>query len=232
MEIDLNADLGEGAGTDAALMPLITSANISCGAHAGEDATIHAALRLARQNGVSIGAHPGYPDRANFGRTPVDKPSDELTDKLIEQVRSLVDRANAMGLTVAYLKPHGALYNQAASDSSFAEMVCAVAEAASLPLVGLPESQMETICLLEDIPFYSEGFADRRYNPDGTLVPRNEPNAVLHDANEVVEQVLSLIESSRVRTICVHGDTPDAVAFTAAVREQLLAKGFSIKAFV
>ena len=232
MEIDLNADLGEGAGTDAALMPLITSANISCGAHAGDDTTIRAALRLARQNGVRIGAHPGYPDRANFGRTPVDKPSDELTDKLIEQVRSLLDRANELGLTVAYLKPHGALYNQAAADSSFAEMVCAVAEAAGLPLVGLPESQMETISLLEGIPFYSEGFADRRYNPDGTLVPRSEPNAVLCDANEVVQQVLSLIESTRVRTICVHGDTPDAVAFTAAVREQLLAKRITIKAFV
>jgi UPF0271 protein len=232
MEIDLNADLGEGAGTDAALMPLITSANISCGGHAGDESTIHAALRLARQNGVRIGAHPGYPDRANFGRTPVDKPSDELTHNLIEQVRSLVDRANELGLTVAYLKPHGALYNQAAVDASFAEMVCAVAAAANLPLVGLPESRLETICLLEDIPFYSEGFADRRYNPDGTLVPRSEPDALLHDSYEIVEQVEWLVGTLRVRTICVHGDTPDAVALTESVRDQLMAKGITIKAFV
>jgi 5-oxoprolinase (ATP-hydrolysing) subunit A len=231
MEIDLNADLGEGAGTDAAIVPLITSANICCGAHAGDDETIRNTLSLAKSLGVSVGAHPGYPDRVNFGRENIVEPTDELVQELTRQVNHFQQIAKELDVPVRYIKPHGALYNQAASDERFARIVCELANAARLPIVGLPESKVESASLMAGTPFYSEGFADRRYNPDGTLVPRSEANAVLTDVREVVEQVQWLVNAVRVRTICVHGDTPGAVAFIAAVRDEMLKTGFTLKAF-
>ena len=232
MEIDLNADLGEGAGTDAEMMPLISSANICCGAHAGDERTIRSTTRLAKKRGVAIGAHPGYADRANFGRTPMPEPPPELLDQLIRQVDELRVIAIEFGSKISYIKPHGALYNQAMSDERFAHIVLELSQFFMLPVMGLPESELESVCLMSGHPFISEGFADRRYNPDGTLVPRSEPNAVLNDVAEVVNQVKWLTERQRVHSICVHGDTPDAVKFTVAVREELLKQGFTIKAFV
>ena len=231
MEIDLNADLGEGVGTDDAIVPLITSANICCGAHAGDDETIRNTFAHAKSWGVAVGAHPGYADRVNFGRVNIVEPTEDLVKELTRQVKHFQQIAKEMDVPVRYIKPHGALYNQAASDERFARIVCELANAARLPIVGLPESEVESASLLAGTPFYTEGFADRRYNPDGTLVPRSEANALLEDVADVVEQVQWLVNTLRVRTICVHGDTPGAVALIAAVRDEMLKTGFTLKAF-
>jgi UPF0271 protein len=234
MEIDLNADLGEGTGFDAELMPLITSANVCCGLHAGGPTEIATTLALAKKFGVTVGAHPGYADRENFGRLELDLDGQELLALLFYQLGALDMMAAVMeGVPEAvmkYVKPHGALYNQACRDRFVADMVVRAAIELQLPVVGLPNSELETACR-NRVPFIAEGFADRRYKPDGSLVPRSEPNAFVHDPDEAVKQVEWLIRERGVRTICVHGDNPEAVAFTKAVREALLARGFTLKAF-
>ncbi|HEY1189799.1 MAG TPA: 5-oxoprolinase subunit PxpA [Gemmata sp.] len=227
MEIDLNADLGEGAGFDADLMPLITSANVCCGLHAGGPSEIAATLKLAEPFGVAVGAHPGYADRANFGRREQALTPDEVSTLCRYQIGAL------MGLAprVRYVKPHGALYNQACRDR---ELACAVVEVATgydLAVVGLPGSQLEAAANRLNGRFVPEGFADRRYTPDGSLVPRTEPGAFVHSPEEAVTQAEWLIREKGVRTLCVHGDNPEAVAFTAAVRAALRARGFTLKAF-
>jgi UPF0271 protein len=231
MEIDLNADLGEGAGFDAELMPLVTSANVCCGAHAGGPEEIQATLELARQHGVTVGAHPGYNDRENFGRRDLTAPSLTLYQQITHQVAGLSRAAGKVGLAVRYVKPHGAMYNQAAADAIFANVVCSAVATCELPIVCLPGSEVERTCRLFNAPFVPEGFADRRYRPDGSLVPRSEPDAFVHDPDEAVTQVEWLIREKGVRTICVHGDNPQAVAFTTAVRAALLARGFTLKPF-
>lgn len=223
MEIDLNADLGEGAGSDAALMPLVTSANVCCGLHAGGPEETAAVLELAYAHGVVVGAHPGYDDRANFGRRDRDLTGEQVFALCDEQIRRL-------GESVAYLKPHGALYNQACRDPHYAGGVVRAAAAHQLPVVGLPDSQLERGAHGRTA-FIPEGFADRRYRPDGSLVPRTEPDAFVHDADEAVAQVEWLIRAKGVRTVCVHGDNPRAVAFATAVRDSLLARGFTLKSF-
>lgn len=230
-EIDLNADLGEGAGFDAELMPLITSANVCCGAHAGSPAIIRETLLLAKQHGVMIGAHPGYSDRENFGRRELDLTAYEITDSCVYQIGALSAMAQLHGLTVRYLKPHGALYNQACRNEDTAIGVIDAAVAVSLPVIGLPGSWLEAEAA-DRVPFIAEGFADRRYRPDGSLVPRTAPDAFVHDPAEAVRQVEWLLAEKGVRTICVHGDNPDAVAFTRAVRESLLGRGFTLQPFV
>ena len=180
---------------------------------------------------MAVGAHPGYPDRVNFGRVNFEEPTDDLVKELNRQVNHFQRIAKEMDVPVRYIKPHGALYNQAASDERFARIVCELANAVRLPIVGLPESEVESVSIMAGTPFYSEGFADRRYNPDGTLVPRSEPNALLGDVTDVVEQVQWLVNTMRVRTICVHGDTPGAVTFIAAVRDEMIKTGFTLKAF-
>lgn len=230
MHIDLNADLGEGAGFDAELMPLITSANVCCGAHAGSPAIIRETLLLAKQHGVMIGAHPGYSDRENFGRRELDLTAYEITDSCVYQIGALSAMAQLHGLTVRYLKPHGALYNQACRNEDTAIGVIDAAVAVSLPVIGLPGSWLEAEAT-DRVSFIAEGFADRRYRLDGSLVPRTEPDAFVHDPAEAVRQVEWLIAEKGVRTICVHGDNPDAVAFTRAVRESLLGLGFTLKPF-
>lgn len=230
MEIDLNADLGEGAGFDAELMPLITSANVCCGLHAGSFGTSGETLQLARAHGVVVGAHPGYADRENFGRRELKLPEYELWAMCVAQVGGLIALGRAEDREVRYVKPHGALYNQACRDRTVARSVVVAAAVHQLPVVGLPNSALakEAEGLVSFIP---EGFADRRYNPDGSLVPRTDPNAFVHDPAEAVSQVEWLIREKGVRTICVHGDNPEAVAFTKAVRAALLARGFTLKAF-
>jgi 5-oxoprolinase (ATP-hydrolysing) subunit A len=230
MLIDLNADLGEGAGFDAELMPLITSANICCGLHAGGPAEIARSLGLAHKHNVVIGAHPGYADRENFGRREMELGNQELVALCVYQLGALDTMAAALGLCVAYVKPHGALYNQACRDRRIADLFVIAAAQLNLPVVGLPNSELEAACK-DRVPFFAEGFADRRYQPDGSLVPRTESNAFIHDPNDAVKQVEWLIREKSVRTICVHGDNPQAVAFTKAVREALLARGFTLKAF-
>lgn len=227
MEIDLNADLGEGAGFDAELMPLITSANVCCGLHAGGPSEMSRTLILAGDWGVTVGAHPGYADRANFGRVEQTLASDDVYALCLYQIGALMGMAPLM----SYVKPHGALYNQACRDAVVARAVVEAAGGWDLPIVGLPGSQLEVVAKSLNCRFVPEGFADRRYNPDGSLVPRTDPNAFVHDPAEAVAQVEWLIREKGVRTVCVHGDNPEAVAFTKAVREALLGRGFTLKAF-
>src|SRR5262245_7236611 len=231
MTLDLNADLGEGVGTDADLMKLVTSANVSCGAHAGDPAGIHATLELAAERGVAVGAHPGYPDRANFGRVPMKWTEQEVWANVMLQAGGLIALAEAAEVEVLYLKPHGALYHQACSDEITARAVVAACVALDLAVVGLPGSKLEEEAT-DFVDFIPEGFADRRYRSDGTLVPRTEKDALIHDPAEAVAQIERLIKDFEVQTICVHGDSPGAVAFTKAVRDQLIKKGIELKPFV
>ncbi|HJZ59478.1 MAG TPA: 5-oxoprolinase subunit PxpA [Gemmataceae bacterium] len=232
MEIDLNADLGEGAGFDAELMPLISSANVCCGLHAGDPGVIWTTLELAKKHGVAVGAHPGYADREHFGRRELAVTGDDVFRSCQYQLGALYALTRILHVELRYVKPHGAMYNQACRDRALA---CGIIEAAEgfndLPVVGLPGSEMEKEARDQSYPFIPEGFADRRYRPDGSLVPRTEPDAFVHDPDEAVKQVEWLIREKGVRTICVHGDNPQAVAFTKAVREALLARGFTLKPF-
>jgi UPF0271 protein len=208
-------------------MPLVTSANICCGLHAGGPAEIAATLELAQKHGVTVGAHPGYDDREHFGRRELQLTSDAITELVRMQVQTVEALAWERGMAVKYVKPHGALYNQAYRDEAIARALIA---AVRVPIVGLPGSQLEAAAKGR-VPFIPEGFADRRYRPDGSLVPRTEPDALVHDPDEAVKQVEWLIREKGVRTICVHGDNPQAVAFTKAVRSALLARGFTLKPF-
>lgn len=223
MLIDLNADLGEGAGHDAELMRWITSANICCGAHAGSPEEMRATVELARRHGVVIGAHPGYADRANFGRADVELAPHAVKSLCFQQIAALV----MAGAEVKYVKPHGALYHRAMRDDGTAWGVAQAAEGFSLPCVGLPESCLALACEA----FIAEGFADRRYRADGALVSRDQPDAMIVDVREVLEQVEWLIGERSVRTICVHGDNPAALEFVRTIREGLSLRGYTFRAF-
>src|SRR5260221_1216104 len=231
MDIDLNADLGEGAGFDAELMPLITSANVCCGLHAGGPSEIRTTLELAKQHGVSVGAHPGYYDREEFGRREQSLSRQQLLDLCIYQISALDALARGSDVELRFIKAHGALYNQACRDADVALSFSMAAYAWNLPVVGLPGSKLEQAAKDRGLFFVPEGFADRRYRPDGSLVPRAEPDAFVHDPEEAVQQVDWLIREQGVRTLCVHGDNPQAVAFAKAVREALLNRGFTLKPF-
>ncbi|QJW95305.1 5-oxoprolinase subunit PxpA [Frigoriglobus tundricola] len=230
MEIDLNADLGEGAGFDAELMPLVTSANVCCGLHAGGPSEIAKTLALANKFGVAVGAHPGYADREHFGRRELALSNQDLVSLCIYQLGALYAMTAALNMSVAYVKPHGALYNQACRDRQIAALFVIAAVQLQLPVVGLPGSELEAACH-EQVVFIREGFADRRYRPDGSLVPRDQPDAFVHDPHEAVAQVEWLVREKHVQTVCVHGDNPQAIAFATAVRRSLLARGVTLKAF-
>ncbi len=223
MLVDLNADLGEGAGHDGGWMCEITSANVCCGAHAGGPDHMRATVALAQRHGVVIGAHPGYADRANFGRVEMALEPHEVKSLCFRQIAALI----AVGAEVKYLKPHGALYHQAMRDEGTAWGVAQAAAAFSLPCVGLAGSWLEKVC----DAFVPEGFADRRYRPDGTLVPRGQPDAMIADVREAVEQVEGLIGPRGVRTVCLHGDHPAALGFVRAIRAALLERGHALWAF-
>ncbi len=230
MEIDLNSDLGEGCATDAEVLPLVTSANIACGFHAGDPATAHATLALAANHGVGAGAHPGFSDREHFGRRELVRTEQQIFEDCVYQVGALAGLARAVGIPLRHFKAHGALYNMACRDDAFARPVVAAAALFDLPILGLPESRLETASAGR-CRFVAEGFADRRYLPDGTLVPRSRPDALIDDPAEAVRQVHWLVQSRGVRTICVHGDNPHALAFVRALREALTRQGFVLKPF-
>ncbi len=230
MRIDLNADLGESwprweSGEDIALLGIVTSANVCCGAYAGDADLMRATCEAAVAGGVAIGAQVGYPDRDNFGRVHLDMPSAELTDELLSQIVLLDEIAGSVGGTVSYVKPHGALYNTIVDDDVQAQAVVDAIQglAAPLPLLGLPGSVSLSIAEASGIPIVREGFADRAYTSDGRLVPRSEPGAVLDDPDEVAAQAVRLMDS--VSSICVHSDSPGAVELARAVRIALVASG-------
>jgi UPF0271 protein len=230
MEIDLNCDLGEGCAFDAELMPLITSANIACGFHAGDAATAFAALTAAAQHNVQAGAHPSFPDRENFGRRELTRTEQQIYEDCLYQVGALAGLARAGGKPLRHLKPHGALYNMACRDDAYARPIVAVAELFGLHLLGLPNSRLQALATGR-CPFVAEGFADRRYLPDGSLVPRTRPDAFLEDPGEAVRQMEWLLREKGVRTVCVHGDNPQALAFVRELRAALTRQGIAIRAF-
>jgi UPF0271 protein len=242
-EIDLNADVGEGdPEVDAALLPLVTSANIACGLHAGDAQTMRATVALALRHGIAVGAHPGFDDREGFGRRPQQLTASEIVDVIRTQLRALDTIARAEGATLQHVKPHGALYNQSETDR---ELAAAIVRAIrifdpTLWLVGRAGSAMEEAARAASQPFRPEAFADRRYQADGTLQRRSEPGAVLTDQEDVARQVRSLVtegevaasDGSRVaisfQTLCVHGDTPGAVTLARRIRQELGALGVTV----
>ncbi len=215
-------------------MPLITSANIACGFHAGDPAKAAAAIAAAMQHGVRIGAHPSFPDREHFGRLELERPPERVFEDCVYQIGALAGLAQAKGGRVSCVKAHGALYNMACRMDDYAQPVVAAAAVFGLPVLGLPGSRLQMACGGR-CPFVAEGFADRRYAPDGTLVPRSRADAFIHSPTEAVKQAERLLSdpdpARRVRTLCVHGDNPEALAFVRELRAALLAAGHRIVAF-
>ena len=228
MRIDLNADVAESA-DDLALLDVVTSANVCCGAYAGGEELMLDACERAVGQGVLIGAQVGYPDREGFGRRPQDPPTDVLVDELRRQLDLLAEVADAVGGRVAYVKPHGALYNTVVADERQAAAVVEAVAPYGLPLLGLPGAASLRIAADDGLPVVTEGFADRAYTPDGTLVPRDERGAVLHDPSDVAAQALRL--AGQVASLCVHGDSPGALDLARAVRRALEDAGHDVAPF-
>ncbi len=241
--IDLNADLGEGEATDEELLGIVSSCNVACGGHAGDGETMALTVRTAIANGVVIGAHPGYPDREGFGRRAGFLDGEPLYESLTEQVTALADIAASLGARISHVKPHGALYNDAARDAALADIVARVtAETPNEPaLVGLPGSELESAAERHGLRFVAEAFVDRAYEADGRLVSRSEPGAVHEALNTVTTQAVTLATENRVtarngelidakaETLCIHGDTPGAVEAARAVRSVLEQRGVEIR---
>jgi UPF0271 protein len=229
--IDLNADVGEECGQDIPLMQCITSANVACGAHAGNRAVMRETVRLARAFGVSVGAHPGYEDRENFGRKAVQLSMEKITDLIEKQVTLLVEVALSEGICLRHVKAHGALYNVAVNDGDTAAAIAKGVASVdrNLIVLGLPGSQLVAAAEAAGLRAAREAFADRAYRADGTLVPRSEPGAVIHEPTEVLERVVPMARRSDVDTICVHGDTPGAAQLASRIRAALEAAHFHVR---
>lgn len=221
--IDLNADLGEGGSEDSTLLELVSSANIACGGHAGDEKTMRTTIAMAMAAGVAIGAHPGYEDREHFGRRAMAFPLAQVTDLVARQVEKFTRLADAAGAQLHHVKPHGALYNQADRDEHFATAVVAgmIRVTTSALLYALPGSKLAAAGIAAGLTICPEGFADRRYLPNGSLMPRNEPGAVIKDIETAVAQALHLAESGKIETLCVHGDSANAVSILRSIRQKL-----------
>jgi UPF0271 protein len=228
MKIDLNCDLGEGCPFDEELMPLITSANIACGFHAGDPRTAMTTLQKARAHGVNPGVHPSFPDRESFGRREMERSIEDIYWDCVYQIGALEALARTCNIRLTHVKPHGALYNQACRDDDYAVPIAEAAAFFDLPVVGLPRSRLQA----RSYQFIAEGFADRRYLPDGSLVPRSRPDAFVEDPGEAVQQAIRLIEQQGIQTLCVHGDNPQALAFLRALRTALKDNGIEIEKLV
>lgn len=223
--IDLNCDMGEleDSAHEAALMQFITSANIACGGHAGDESTMERTAHLALERGVRIGAHPGYPDRANFGRVEMPMPPDAIIDSLVEQMERLNAVVTRLGGAIVHVKPHGALYNVAVKN---AEVARAIGDAVAqwnrdAIIFGLAGSPMLDVWRDMGLRTAGEAFADRRYEPDGTLRSRKFPDALITDPQAAAAQAVRLARKGNAQTICVHGDTPGAVEILKACRDAL-----------
>ncbi|SUA36603.1 LamB/YcsF family protein [Neisseria zoodegmatis] len=244
MYVDLNADLAEGCGNDHALLQRISSANIACALHAGSAAEMQKALAWAKQYGVRVGAHPGYPDRENFGRTNMTLPEQELRAYLQYQLGALKALCDAAGVQTAYVKPHGALYNQAAADPKLAEIVVDTVRRFNpeLKLMALSGSLLLEAGQAAGLEVISEVFADRRYLPDGKLVPRTRPDAQVDSDEEAIAQVLQMVKEGtvtavdgstvkvRADSICLHGDGAHALEFADKISGALKAQQIAIQA--
>ncbi|BAX95870.1 hypothetical protein MSTE_00529 [Mycobacteroides stephanolepidis] len=235
--IDLNADLGEGFGAwrlgdDEAMLDVVTSANLACGFHAGDPATLHRTCRAAAARGISIGAQVGYRDLAGFGRRFIDIAADDLYADVVYQIGALDALARTVGSSVTYVKPHGALYNTIVHHEVQADAVArAVHDVnAEFPVLTLPHSVFGDRARELGLRVVTEAFADRAYREDGTLVPRSEPGAVLHDPAAVAARIPAL--SKTAESICVHGDSPGAVTIARAVRAALTGNGIELSPFV
>jgi len=251
MNIDINSDLGESFGAwrmgdDAAMLGIVTSANVACGFHAGDPAGILETLRGAAQRGVAVGAHVAYPDLVGFGRRNMDPTSQELVADVIYQIGALQGLATAAGTRVRYVKPHGALYNTIAQDERQANDVITALLALDpgLTLLALAGSPLVGWARARGLRVVAEAFADRAYNDDGSLVSRRLPGAVLHDADAIAERMLRLVQTGEVESvtgrsvpvqadsICVHGDSPGAVEMARRIRARLEQAGVTLRPFV
>ena len=247
MQVDLNCDMGESfgrwqLGADAGVMPHISSANIACGAHAGDTDVMRQTIRLAVEHGVSCGAHPGFADLAGFGRREIPTAPREAGDLVLYQLGALSAIAGAEGVRLRHVKAHGALYNMAARDRALADAIAAAVAGFDRGLVffGLAGSGMLDAGKNAGLEVAAEGFADRSYEPDGSLTPRSLPGSVIHDVDEVVARAARMVREGRVRarngadiplhvdTLCVHGDTPGADRLAASLRAGLVAAGVRI----
>ena len=249
MRIDLNGDVGESFGAyeighDAELIPILTSANIACGFHAGDPGVMRATVALAREHGTKIGAHPGFPDLVGFGRRELKATPREVEDLVAYQIGALAAIAATQGMRLSHVKPHGALYNMAAREPDLADAIARATATVdrSLLLFGLPGSKSLDAARRHGVRAISEAFADRAYRPDGSLVPRSEPGAVIEDARQVVERAVAIARerivlaadgtrvSLDVETICVHGDTPGAAELASRIRQALIDVGIQVGA--
>ena len=247
--IDLNSDLGESfgrwtLGDDAALMESISSCSVACGFHAGDPEVMRRSVRLARDNGVAIGAHPGLPDLVGFGRRPMSVTPPEVEAFVLYQIGALEAIARAEGVKLQHVKPHGALYNMAIRDRVLAAAIARAVAAfdRSLLLFGLPGTELLRAGESAGLPIAAEGFADRAYEPDGSLTPRSNPGAVIHDPATVVARAVRMAREGavvarngeeipmRVATICTHGDTPGSHELARRLREGLEAAGIKVRA--
>jgi len=242
--IDLNADLGEGAGHDDELLSLVTSANIACGFHAGDADTMRRSIETARDRKVAVGAHPSLFDRENFGRKELPVKPDEVFDAVVYQLGIFQAIAEAAGVHPNHVKPHGALYNMAVRDEKLADAIGrAIASVYAKLIFFAPQnSALARAGETNGLQIAHEVFADRNYLSDGSLVPRTRPDALLHDPNEAAARVVRMLREGKVRsvdgvdvdvraeTVCVHGDTPDAVEFARVLRSRLEKEGVGIRA--
>ncbi len=239
MKVDLNCDMGEGSAVDSELMPLITSANIACGGHAGDEQTMRASIRLAIASGAGIGAHPSYPDRDGFGRRPMSISPAQVRDAVADQIRALADLAAASGASLQHVKPHGTLYNQAASDHRLAEAIGeAIAQIdPALIVVALAGTDSVEVFRQMGLRVAREGFVDRGYTRDGRLVSRDLPGALVTSPHAAAARAVRLVRDHRLTavdgtdleivadTLCIHSDTPQAGELAVAVRTALEAAG-------
>ncbi len=249
-KIDLNCDLGESFGAytigmDAQVIPYINSANIACGLHAGDPMVMAHTVEMCKEYGVAVGAHPGYPDLQGFGRHPMQMPPAEVKASVQYQIGALRAFCDAYGVPLHHVKPHGALYNMAARDRVLADAIAAAVKesAPGVVLLGLSGSEMLRAAEAIGLPCASEVFADRGYRPDGSLVPRGTPGAMIEDEDEAIARVVRMVREGKVQafdgtdisirpdSVCVHGDGPKALAFVQKISAALAAEGIEAASF-
>lgn len=235
MKLDLNSDIGEGFAYDAEIIKLVDSVNIACGGHAGNIALMNETVQLAKQAGIHIGAHPGYPDKEHFGRVDMDMSPDEIYDEVSRQIKTLKQICDKHNAKLHHVKPHGQLYNKAAKDKATAQAITSAIKDIdkNLIIVVLANSQFVDVVKSENMQVWQEFFVDRNYQASGELVPRSNPNAVIHNEEVAINRLIQLAETGEIPsvdgqtiqitadTVCVHGDTPEALDYVKRIRERL-----------